>query len=245
MGVDLLLRLASPRLFVVPSAFLREKLTVREGLVPGRVRVLPWPVEPTICRGAPPAPRPDPRRRLLFVGTLIPEKGAHVLVEAFRLAHGECPSLALTLVGEGPASFVRTLEETARGLPVAFRGRLDRPGVTAEYAGHDVLVFPSVWEEPYAVVPTEGMAMGLALVATRTGGTPEAVRHGATGLLVPPGDARALADAVLRLARDGELASRLAREGQRWALEERGFDPFMTALEALYAEGAGAGRMAA
>ena len=230
--VDLLLRLSRPARFVVPSAFLREKLVRRESLPPSRVDVLHWPVEPTVSRRE--AAAREGVRRLLFVGTLIPEKGPRVLLAALRDAVREAPDLSLTLVGEGPEAYVASLREAAKGLPVSFRGRLDRSEVIAAYEAHDALVFPSIWEEPFAVVPLEAMAMGLAVVATRAGGTPEAVVHERTGLLVPPDDPLALRHAILRLAADPALARSLAAEGQRWARRGQAFPAFMDRLDALY-----------
>lgn len=235
-AVDRLLGLARPRALIVPSAFLREKL-VREGLPEARVEVLRWPVEPTASARAV-ARNGTPGTRFLFVGTLIPEKGPDVLVSAFREAVERRPDLCLSLVGEGPPAFRARLEQEARGLPVRFCGRLDRAAVVAAYESHDVLVFPSVWDEPFAVVPLEAMAMGLAVIATSAGGTPEAVAHETTGLLVPPSDPQALAGAMLRLSQDPALAGRLARAGQAWARREQGFDVFLGRLEALYARAA-------
>ena len=232
-GVDLLLRGSRPRRFVVPSAFLREKFVREEGLPADRVEVLRWPVEPSVSR-ATPQRRGGEGRRLIFVGTLIPEKGPEVLLAAFREAVARDPALTLTLVGEGPEAYVLGLRRAAEGLPVRFAGRLDRAAVVEAYRGHDVLVFPSVWDEPFAVVPLEAMAMGLAVVATAAGGTPEAIEDGRTGLLVPPRDVDALRDALLRLCGDAALTRSLAEAGQRFARETLGFAAFMDRLERLY-----------
>jgi len=199
-----------------------------------RTDVLPWPVEPLIDATGPVARNGGSPTRLLFVGSLIPEKGPDVLIEAFRRALAERSDLRLTIVGTGPRGYVDGLREAARGLPVRFAGRLERPEVVDAYRSHDVLVFSSVWGEPFSLVPLEAMAMGLTVIATRTGGTPEAVVPGKTGLLVPPRDAAALADAILRVAGDSSLARSLAREGEAWARENRGFDSFLGRFEALY-----------
>jgi len=157
-----------------------------------------------------------------------------VLIEALRQAIPSRPDLSLTLVGEGPAGYVASLRRSAVGLPLRFTGRLDHAAVIDAYRSHDVLVFPSTWEEPYAVVPLEAMSMGLAVIATRTGGTPEAVGDGDTGLLVPASDPPALAAAIIRLASDPPFARALAARGCAWAKSSQGFDPFMDRLTALY-----------
>jgi len=234
--VDTLLRWSRPARFVVPSAFLKERV-VGEGIPEDRTLTLHWPVEPAV--GGAGTRRPtDDAPRLLFVGALIPEKGPAVLVEALRRACSKRADLSLTLVGEGPRGYVAALRRAAEGLPVEFAGRLDRAGVADAYRSHSILVFPSTWDEPFAVVPLEAMAVGLTVIATSTGGTPEAVVDGGTGLLVPPSDASALADAILRVAGDAGLARSLAARGRAWVRANQGFDAFMDRLESIYAESA-------
>lgn len=234
LGVDLLLKAARPARIIAPSDFLKDKFVTREGLPASRVVVLRGPIEPRMSLTEPPARARDRPLRLLFVGTLVPEKGPHVLVPAFRQALSYRPELTLTIVGGGPEAYVSSLREAAQGLPIRFPGRLEVEGVIDAYETHDVLVFPSIWDEPFAVVPLEAMAMGLAVVATTAGGTPEAIVHEETGLLVPPGDPGALRDALLRLAADPPLVHALASAGQTWARENQAFPVFMKRLTDLY-----------
>ena len=233
-SVDRLLRLARPVRFVVPSRFLRDRLVETEGLPAGRVDVLHWPVEPSISRAAPEPARAGPARRFLFVGSLVPEKGPQVLLAAFREALRERPDLSLSFAGEGPRAYVAELRATAAGMPVRFLGRLDRAAVTRAYREHDAVVLPSIWDEPFAVVPLEAMALGLPVIAAASGGTPEAVEDGRTGLLVPPRDPGALGAAMLRLAADPLRTASLARSGQAWARGTLAFPLFMDRLERLY-----------
>jgi glycogen(starch) synthase len=233
-GVDRLLRLARPTRFVVPSRFLRDRLVETEGLPADRVDVLHWPVEPSISRAAPETRRTSPARRFLFVGSLVPEKGPQVLLAAFREALRERPDLSLSFAGDGPRAYVAELRATAAGMPVRFLGRLDRAAVTRAYREHDALVLPSIWDEPFAVVPLEAMALGLPVIATAAGGTPEAVEDGTTGLLVPPSDPAALAAAMRRLTADPLGTAALAERGQDWARGTLAFPLFMDRLERLY-----------
>jgi glycosyltransferase involved in cell wall biosynthesis len=99
---------------------------------------------------------------------------------------------------------------------------------------HDLLVFPSQWDEPFAAVPVEAMSTGMAVVATTAGGTPEAITDGETGLLVPPGDVAALAAAVRRLAEDDALRLRLGATAARAARERFSFDRYIDRLEECY-----------
>jgi len=234
VAVDTLLRWGRPRRLIVPSQFLRRKLISSEGLPPDRTEVLRWPVGPGLATAGGRSRPASPPRRFLFVGALIEEKGVAVLVEAFLRALAEEPDLSLTLVGEGPETLVLQLKHRCEGRPVCFEGRLDRTGVGEAYVTHDALVFPSVWDEPFALVPLEGQAMGLPVIATSAGGTPEAIEHESDGLLVPPADPAALAAAMLRLHRDPALAVRLAERGERRVQSESGFEPFLARLEGLY-----------
>jgi len=233
-AVDRVLRLARPARFVVPSRFLRDRLVAAEGLPASRVQVLHCPVEPSISRTAPTRERAGPARRFLFVGSLVPEKGPQVLLAAFREAARERPDLTLSFAGTGPRAYVAELQASAAGLPVRFLGRLERAAVTAAYRDHDALVVPSIWDEPFAVVPLEAMALGLTVVATAAGGTGEAVEHERTGLLVPPRDPGALAAAILRVAADPRLHAALAANGQASARGQHAFPLFMDRLERLY-----------
>src|SRR5262249_61399157 len=134
---------------------------------------------------------------------------------------------------------VGRLGAAAADLPAPFRGGLEHGDVLREYAQHDVLVFPSIWDEPFAIVPLEAAAMGLAVVATTAGGTPEAFAHGRTALLVPPGDPAALAGAVLALAGDPALFTRLSAAGREHVRRVPRVPGFLARPEDLYRGGRG------
>jgi glycosyltransferase involved in cell wall biosynthesis len=234
LAVDRTLRRADARAFVVPSTFLGAKLVAEEGLPARRMVVLHWPAPPEFLAAAPPVRSMARASRLLFVGSLAAEKGAPVLLEAFRRAHAEEPELTLTLVGEAGKGSVERLRAMAEGLPVSFRGRLERPEVMAVYADHDILAFPSVWNEPFAIVPLEAMALETAVIASSAGGTPEAIQHEKTGLLVPPGDASRLAEGILRLARDPALTRALGHAGAERVRQAHSFAGYVDRLVDVY-----------
>jgi glycosyltransferase involved in cell wall biosynthesis len=87
------------------------------------------------------------------------------------------------------------------------------------YERTDAVLFPVTWHEPWGLVPLEAMAVGRPVVATGTGGSGEYLVDGENALLVPPGDARALATAVERLRDDPGLRERLVAAGCRTAAE--------------------------
>jgi glycosyltransferase involved in cell wall biosynthesis len=110
----------------------------------------------------------------------------------------------------------------ARGLEgrVRFHGQVDRDALPAVYHGHDVLLFPSIWGEPFSITLLEAMSAGVAVVSTATGGTGEMLRDGENALLFPERDARACAARVARLLGDPRLLERL-RTCARSTVQER------------------------
>ena len=121
----------------------------------------------------------------------------------------------------------------ARVLDFFFLGR--RSDVPDVLTSCDIAVLPSRAEGlPNAVL--EYMAAGLPTVVSRVGGNSELVQDGVTGLLVPSEDSGAIADALLRLLRDPELARRMASNGRRMAVESYGFDRLIREVDELYTE---------
>jgi glycogen(starch) synthase len=195
----------------------------RSGIDASRIHVAPPAVEASLF-GAPHSdPFPDvPRPRILFAGRLAREKGALTLLEAAALVASK--DFNLVLIGDGPLR--PRIERAARlaGLAerVHLRGFVPQPLVAAAMAHSDALVVPSTAEE-LGLAALEAIHAGLPVIASRTGGIPETVLDGENGLLVPPGDARALARAIERFLGDRALAARLAagasgsRNGYRWS----------------------------
>lgn len=169
---------------------------------------------PAFADPAPRAPRTGRPFRVLAVGRLVPKKGFRHLVEAAALA----PSgFELELAGDGPERQALAELSAERGVSgrVTMSGTLDSAGLVAAYARADIVAAPSVVNAdgdrdgvPNSLL--EAMAAGLPAVATDAGGLPEAVENGRTGLVVPQGDAGALAAAIARLEGDAALCARLS-----------------------------------
>jgi glycosyltransferase involved in cell wall biosynthesis len=174
--------------------------------------------------------------RVGAVANLRHIKGLDVLVAAAAMVTREFPEATFHVAGEGPER--ATLQSAIRELGIAPRFHLhgavaDIPGFLA---GLDVAVLPSRAEGMSNAV-LEYMAAGRPLVATAVGATPEVIRDGVDGLLVPPGDAPTLANAIARLLRDRPLARKLAVSARRRASEQysraamvRRFEEFYTGL---------------
>ncbi|HEY6057371.1 MAG TPA: glycosyltransferase family 4 protein, partial [Candidatus Limnocylindrales bacterium] len=153
-------------------------------------------------------------RTVVTVGRLTEQKGYPVLLEAVR----DLPDVVLLVAGDGPLR--RELEQLAVGLGVADRVRF--LGHVDDVAGlldrGDLFALTSL-NEGLPLVVVEAMVAGLPVVASRVGGTPEAVVDGETGLLVDPGDVLATRAAIRRLLDDPDLARRMGRRGQEVARE--------------------------
>ena len=201
--------------FLAPSAFLRDRV-VDGGLPADRVEVLPNPVV------AAPAPRPARAGPpvVLYASRLVVEKGVHTLLDAAaRLPAG----VRVRLAGSGrlePAVRARVATE---GLPVDVLGAVPPSRVAAELRAAAVAVLPALWWENCPMAVLEAAACGVPVVASAVGGVPELVDDGRTGLLVPPGDAAALAGALTRLLSDPVEADRMGRAG--WARVRARHDP--------------------
>lgn len=165
---------------------------------------------------------------ILSVGNLVPRKGHDMVIRAMPVLLGSVPQLTYLIVGDGPC---RTdLGELAAALgvreQVRFAGAIPWATLPEMYALGDVFVMPSREDleacdvEGFGLVYLEANACGLPVVGGRSGGIPDAVEHGVTGLLVDPTDPEALAGAILRLVEDPELARRLGHQGLRRARAE-------------------------
>jgi glycosyltransferase involved in cell wall biosynthesis len=173
---------------------------------------------------------------ILCVGTLHEVKGQGYLVEACRLLAGSGADVTCTLVGDGPdhAALVRQIAGSGLEGRVALAGRRTRAEIAELLGGAHVLVSPSVptaegKREGIPVVLMEAMASGVPVVASGISGIPELVEDGKTGLLVPPRDPSALAEALRRLHDDPALCERLVRAGRETI--EREFDVRKNAAE--------------
>lgn len=159
--------------------------------------------------------------RVLYVGYLRHEKGIDVLFEAFRRLLERVPDAELEIVGEkdltdhGVSASLRSSAETlTQQATIRLRGQVPfGPALFQCYADADVCVVASRGGEGTPRVLVEARAFGCPVVGTTVSGIPDSIGHERDGLLVPPGDAAALADAMLRIAQDATLRERLIAAG--------------------------------
>jgi glycogen(starch) synthase len=180
-----------------------------DGVPAERICTIPSGFDTTLFATARGDAFPDAGRpRIGYVGRLAPQKRVDLLVQAFGRMREPAD---LVIVGDGPErERVRRLAAASPGADrITLTGFVQHTAVPTVLASLDLLVLPSAYEEMGSIL-VEAMVAGLPVVASDVGGIPEVVRDGETGLLVPPGDAGALATALDRLVADRELRARLA-----------------------------------
>jgi glycosyltransferase involved in cell wall biosynthesis len=232
---------------VAVSGAVRDAWTAA-GLSPERVVVVPNGVDLAEGRAAPGAAERRAVRRELgvaegtplvaTVSVLRPGKGLEVLVAAAPAVLAAHPRARFAVVGDGPARPELEARTAAGGVGEALAWTGFRRDVPALLAAADLFVLPSL-DDAFPTAILEAMAAGLPVVATRAGGIPEIVDDGATGLLVPPGDAAALARAVSALLADPAARRALGEAGRRRAGERFSTAAWLGRLQRVYGEALG------
>lgn len=209
--------LSLPDALVTPSDFHKE-MYGRYGVEPAKLHTIPVGIA---------WERPPPRvtavnggTRIGYLGTLIPSKGAHVLIDAYGLLGR--PDVTLDIHGmwmpfHGDTGYLDRLKAAAATLPgtIRFHGRYEQEEVPRILASLDILVVPSVWYESYSIVIREGFRAGVPVVASNHGAMAEAIEHEVTGLRFTPGDPADLAAQLRHLLDDPSLRQRLAAHPKR------------------------------
>jgi spore coat protein SA len=155
------------------------------------------------------APKSARGLRILFVGRLVPDKGAHVLCEALkRLAQREVAVTGVIVGADGfrngtDSEYVTELKSKAAS-NTEFRGHLAGQALVDEFQAADLFCVPSVWDDPFPLSPLEAMASGLPVIASRSGGVPEALQYGG-GVIVEKGSVEELEAAIERFVASPEL----------------------------------------
>ena len=178
--------------------------------------------------------------QLLSVGRLELVKGHSILLHALAELRRRGLSLELKIIGDGSRRphLERLSRKLGLGDSVIFAGAVGQNEIPSLYMEADIFCVPSLGEGG-PVVAMEAMAVGLPIVASNTGGIPELVEHGVTGLLVPPGHPRALADGIERLIRDRALRRRLGAAGREKISHEFDQERWIDELWSCLAEATG------
>ena len=196
---------------VAPSRHLADRY-VASGVDADAITVLPNGIDTARFAAGPDRGEP---LTLGFLGYLGAHKGVAHLLRALA-ERAVPPDVQLRIVGDGEdrGRLESLARELALGARVTFHGRVPNADVPSMYQRIDALVVPSIWPENSPVTITEAMASSLPVIASDVGGIGELVAHGVTGLLVPPGVARALARAIAELRAAPERRREMGRRGR-------------------------------
>jgi glycosyltransferase involved in cell wall biosynthesis len=174
--------------------------------------------------------RPHPLHDPIAVGVLgqvAPHKGHDDAVEAIRLLG---KGYRLVVAGKGEAAYIEALRKKSAGLAVDFPGFVSLP-VFFEMV--DILAAPS-WEEPFGIVLLEAMATGIPVVSTDKGGPAEIISSGVHGILAPPRNPAALAEAIRSIANDHALRSRIVDDARKQVEQKYEISNVIPHVEAFY-----------
>lgn len=203
---------------IVVNAVERTRL-IQIGIPETNIHLIPYGVDlPELAS----IPRTSDTNRCVAVGRMVGKKGPILMLEAFRRARLEIPSLTLTYIGDGPLMPAVRQFCTAFGLEdcVTLVGAVSHDEVMKTLRDSDMFLQHS-WTDPDSgdeeglpVAILEAMAHGLPVVSTLHAGIPEAVVTGETGFLVPPGDVAEMSSAIVRVASDRANRRRLGEAGR-------------------------------
>ena len=232
-------------LFIAPSRWYASKMAALLGVGDAAMRVVPLGIR-LGQHAAEPPPRPAGGPLTIgYLARVCPEKGLHLLVDAFASLAGEPgrESLRLGVAGYlGPkdrvyfGALVARLAE--RGLEPRFEhvGEVDLGGKVDFLRSIDVLAVPTVYREPKGLFALEAMANGVPVVLPRHGSFPEMMEETGGGLLIEPGSVDALADGLRALLDDGPRRLELGRRGRAAVLAGRGEERMARATAAVFSE---------
>jgi len=203
----------------------------------------------------------DSHKNILFIGRISPEKGVHILLDAFEKVLERYPNLHLQLIGPqtpAPEEYIVALSDDPKVLGLAtfysegyfshLKKKISRnlgnrvtlynyipySDLINFYHSAHVFVFPSVWDEPFGMPIIEAMACGLPVVATRGGGIPEIVEDGKSGFLIERGNSEALAKAILYLLGNEGLRESLTNAARQYVFERFTWDRISKDLLSAY-----------
>lgn len=206
--------------FLAVSEYYAGHMARYLGVPAAKIRVVPLGIT-LDGHDAGPRPRPEPFR-IGYFARVAPEKGLHLLVEAYRKLRLERGLGAARLevggyLDAGQRGYLeqqrRALERAGLGAELSYHGALDRAAKIRFLQMLSVLSVPTLYVEPKGLFLLEAQANGVPVVQPRHGAFPEIVERTGGGVLFPPGDTDALADALLALARDPARAAELGRRG--------------------------------
>ena len=196
------------------SQYMQDEICSLFGVHRDAVMIIPNGVEPGQFIALPEEPlvKFDPQEKaLVFLGRLVPEKGVWQLINCFPKVLESVPEARLYICGRGPqkASLEQRVQKLGIAERVVFTGFIRDKERNYVYNQAKVAIFPSLYE-PFGIVALEAMVTHTPVIVSEVGGLSEIVVDRQTGLKVPPGHESKLAEAIIQILTDSELAARLA-----------------------------------
>lgn len=228
------------RRVVAVSEFMRNRIAASAEVDPGHIVTVPNVIDTNVFKPSGAAPE-EPL--LLFIGRVAYEKGVLQLIEAMGRITEKIPRARLRIVGPatGGTEFGAYMEQCktlveSLGLTrrVEFAGAKSHGELPGEIARAGVVAVPSLCDETFGLTALEGMACGRPVVASRAGGLAELITPGKTGLLVEPGNAESLANALKKVLNDEILAQRALVDGPALVREKYARASAAKGLSSLY-----------
>ena len=179
---------------------------------------------------------------LLYVGRLTEIKGVHVLIKAFITINAQLPNTRLIIAGSSffggaaKTDYEQRLIELAKPVShaIIFTGYMPHEKLKYLYSSTDVVVFPSVWQEPFGLVILEAMASGTCLISAAVGGVPEIVKNGVNGLLVNANDAEQTAKVVVEILSNSLFKTQIEHTARQQILAGYTWEKLVKELELAF-----------
>ncbi|MBE9197784.1 MULTISPECIES: glycosyltransferase family 4 protein [unclassified Nodularia (in: cyanobacteria)] len=217
---------------IANSDYVRQQI-VSNGLSPERVVTLRCGVQPPQGDNAPLNRETHQNQRILFAGRIVPYKGVEWLIKALALCD---QGIHLDIAGDGWNQ--PTMEKLAQKMGLSDRitwhGWCSGEKLEELYQQCFAVVFPSLWPEPAGLVTLEAYGHYRPIIASAVGGIPEHVRHGETGILVPPHNIKQLATAINELGSNFSQSKLMGEQGQDWFQQEFTIDVHIQRLKIIY-----------
>jgi glycosyltransferase involved in cell wall biosynthesis len=201
----------------VVSNFLKERLVSELSLPAAKILVIPMPANPVKIKIIP-LPEPKPKKLILCVARYTGQKKLEILLESLSLLKKDDLDFEAAFIGEGPEreKLVKKIEDFSLKEEVKLMKLMSQEELNRYYNLSDVVVLPSV-NEGFGLVLVEAALCKKPVIGTNSGGIPDIIQDGVTGLLVPPEDSKALASAIKNVLKNGDLASRLSQSAYQQA----------------------------
>lgn len=223
------------RCVIVESRYTSQQRQLEEGIPEEKIRIIGVPVD--IEKFRPGEAVNDPRRYILSVGRLGREKGFSTLIKAFRSVVSNMDGIELRIAGDGKErkDLEREVESFGLEKHVVFLGHVLGDKLIEQYRGATIFSLASP-KEGFGSVYLEAMACGKPVVATDSGAVQDMVIHGHNGFLVKPHDWQNLAQYILQVLNDPDLASNMGKRSRRKAVEEFSYEVIGRRLDTIYSE---------